>query len=167
MTPLEKAQGQEADSPGRCCIWKYMEIMRMHRSILERKFSQTGVYRSQHQLLMYIAKHPSASQKEIAGQYKISTAAVAVSLKKLEKGGYIRRAVDEKDNRYNQIDLTPKGLKIVEISQLIFGEMEEAMFQGFSGEDFDRLIGYLDRISGNLVQILRGLDIKTESEELT
>lgn len=167
MNPLEKAPEQEADSPGRCCIWKYMEITRMHRSILERKFSQTGVYRSQHQLLMYIAKHPNASQKEVAGQYKISTAAVAVSLKKLEKGGYIRRAVDQKDNRYNQIDLTPKGLEIVETSQLIFGEVEEAMFKGFSREDFDRLAGYLDQISGNLEQILNGSDTKTESEELT
>lgn len=155
MKPLQKAREEEADTPVRHCIWTYMEITRMHRSILERKFSQTGVYRSQHQLLMYIAKHPNASQKEIAEQYKISTAAVAVSLKKLEKGGYIRRAVDEKDNRYNQIDLTPRGLEIVETSQKIFGEVEEAMFQGFSGEDFERLTGYLDRLSGNLEQMLQ------------
>ena len=167
MNPLEKAREQEEENPGRSCIWKYMEITRMHRSILERKFSQTGVYRSQHQLLMYIAKHPKASQKEIAGQHKISTAAVAVSLKKLEKGGYIRRAVDEKDNRYNQIHLTPKGQEIVETSQLIFGEVEKAMFEGFSKKDFDRLTKYLDRISGNLEQILWDPDIKTEREELT
>ena len=55
----------------------------------------------------------------------------------------------------------------METSQLIFGEVEKAMFEGFSKKDFDRLTKYLDRISGNLEQILRDPDIKTEREELT
>lgn len=145
-------EGKEAAS-GHTCVWKYMEIVRRHRTVLEHRFSKTGVYRSQHQILMYVAHHPNASQKEIAEQYKISTAAIAVSLKKLEKGGYIRRAVDEKDNRYNQIDLTEKGREIVDISEAIFNEVEEEMFHGFTSEDFKNLMGYLERVSSNLEQI--------------
>ncbi len=137
------------------CVWKYMEIVRLHRTVLERRLSKTGVYRSQHQILMYVSDHPNASQKEIAERYKISTAAIAVSLKKLEKGGYIRREVDEKDNRYNQIDLTKKGREIVDISQSIFGQVEEEMFDGFSEEDFEKLMEYLERVRKNLERIAK------------
>ena len=42
----------------------------MKRNI-ERKVSATGVYRSQHQLLMQIAHHPKSSQIEIAERMDI------------------------------------------------------------------------------------------------
>ncbi len=152
-TPCKFPGGGKNEISGHACVWKYMEIVRLHRTILEHRFSKTGVYRSQHQILMYVAHHPNASQKEIAEQYKISTAAIAVSLKKLEKGGYIHRAVDEKDNRYNQIDLTEKGREIVDISETIFNEVEDEMFDGFTQTDFENLLGYLQRVSNNLERI--------------
>ncbi|MFR1832152.1 MAG: MarR family winged helix-turn-helix transcriptional regulator [Lachnospiraceae bacterium] len=154
-TPYNSSDMGEDVSASHKCVWKYMEIVRLHRTVLEHRFSKTGVYRSQHQILMYVSDHPNASQKEIAERYKISTAAIAVSLKKLEKGGYIRREVDEKDNRYNQIDLTEKGRQIVDISQSIFGQVEEEMFDGFSGEDFEKLMEYLERVRKNLERIVK------------
>ena len=152
-TPYKCPEKGNGEVSSHTCIRKYMEIVRWHRTILEHRFSKTGVYRSQHQILMYVAHHPNASQKEIAEQYKISTAAIAVSLKKLEKGGYIRREVDEKDNRYNQIDLTETGREIVYVSETIFNEVEEEMFQGFTPEEFTNLMDYLERINGNLERI--------------
>lgn len=154
-TPYNSSDMGEDVSASHKCVWKHMEIVRLHRTVLEHRFSKTGVYRSQHQILMYVSDHPNASQKEIAERYKISTAAIAVSLKKLEKGGYIRREVDEKDNRYNQIDLTEKGRQIVDISQSIFGQVEEEMFDGFSGEDFEKLMEYLERVRKNLERIVK------------
>ena len=44
----------------------WMDVNHLHRTILERKLNQNGLYRSQHQLLMYISDHPNQSQKEIA-----------------------------------------------------------------------------------------------------
>ena len=48
--------------------------------------------------------------------YGVSGATMAVSLKKLEKGGYINRLVDQHDNRCNQICITEKGREVVEES---------------------------------------------------
>ena len=75
----------------------WMDVNHLHRTILERKLNQNGLYRSQHQLLMYISDHPNQSQKEIARLNRISPATAAVTLKKLEKGGYITRIVDQED----------------------------------------------------------------------
>lgn len=109
----------------------YMGINRLHRMVLERQLNKTGVYRSQHQLLMYISANPNASQKDLAKMHQVSAATVAVSLKKLENGGYIKRVVDQDDNRYNQICITEKGKAIVEGSIAYFQTLEAQMYEGF------------------------------------
>lgn len=149
------------DSPSRELVDTYMHVGRLHRMVLERQLNRTGVYRSQHQLLMYIADNPDASQKEIAEFSHVSAATVAVSLKKLENGGYIRRVVDEHDNRYNKICITEKGSAVVENSVRWFQKVEQAIFGGFSPEEMAAMQGFLNRMLTNL----NGLLPETEREE--
>lgn len=137
-------------SPYRKLTDYYIGVGRLHKIVLERQLNKTGVYRGQHQLLMYIADNPNASQKEIARLNQISAATVAVSLKKLELGGYIRRAVDASDNRCNQICLTEKGESVVKKSVSIFLNIQKKMYEGFTQEELDNLQQYLCRIQDNL-----------------
>lgn len=138
-----------------------MGVNRTHRMVLERQLNKTGVFRSQHQLLMYIAANPNVSQKDIATSHHVSTATIAVSLKKLENGGYIKRVVDQKDNRFNQICITPRGKAVTENSIQCFKEAEERMFEGFLQEELDQLEGLLGKVRKNLEQML----LEKESEE--
>lgn len=128
---------------------------KLHRMYLDREVNKSGVYRSQHQILMYIAQFPNASQKEIASHQNVSTATIAVSLKKLEKGGYISRVSNENDNRFNQIRITPKGEAVVEESCQVFRKAEEAMFSDFDEADLSRFEEYLERIRLNLEYLLQ------------
>ena len=50
----------------------FREIHRWHRKALETRLNRTGLFRAQHQILMYVAKHPQSSQKNIAEEFKIS-----------------------------------------------------------------------------------------------
>lgn len=142
------------DSPYWDVMDTYMHINRLHRMILERELNRTGVYRSQHQLLMFIADNPNASQKDIARLHRVSTATVAVSLKKLEQGGYIRRLVDQSDNRCNQLTITEKGQDVATKSAAYFQKVEKQMFSGFSEEELETLRGFLTRICHNLKQMV-------------
>lgn len=148
-------------SPEHELIQKYISITRMHRGTIERRLSVTGVYRSQHQILMYVADNPSVSQTELARMYGVSGATVAVSLKKLEKGGYIVREADEKDSRLNHISITERGKKVVEDSVKIFRNTELCMFQGFTEQDMKKMGEFLDRIHENLKRTQ-----ETESEDI-
>lgn len=130
----------------------YLKIGRLHRDILDKEVRRTGVYRSQHRILMYLAENPDASQKEIARFQEVSTATIAVSLKKLEKAGCIKREVDQADNRCNRIQLTEKGEKIVAQSHEIFYRVEEEMFHGFDEEELRMLNEYFYRIYQNMEQ---------------
>lgn len=117
---------------------------------LERKVMDTGVYRSQHQMLMCLGDNSGCSQRVLAEKMNISTAAVTTTLKKLEKGGYIIREVSNDDNRTNQLQVTEKGKKIIEQSKQLFDELECDMYAGFSEDELNQLFEYYEKILGNL-----------------
>lgn len=120
----------------------------LKRSI-SKKVENTGVFRSQHRLLMILGKHPDCSQTELAERLEISPAAVAVSLKKLEKSGFISRQCQENDNRVNQVVITEKGWKIIDLSTQYFKEMENAFLSDFSEEELKQLQSFLERMIKN------------------
>lgn len=99
---------------------------------------------------MCISDHPNLSQRALARLNDVTAATMAVTLGKLEKGGYICRVVDEKDKRFRQTVITEKGEKVVCDSRRIFRYVEKTMFAGFEEQDFEILSALLDRILANL-----------------
>lgn len=131
-------------------IRKLIGLMNGHRKALESSLESTGVFQGQHRLLMVISDNPNCSQKELADKMEISTATIAVSLKKLEKGGYVARATDSNDTRYNQVVITENGKKVVEQSKKIFRDIDERMFRGFTEEEINVFAEYVSRLSNNI-----------------
>ena len=130
---------------------KFMHINRMHHKQAEKKLIRTGVHRNQHMLLMHLYRTKDApSQKELANCFGISPAAVAVSLKKLENEGYILRNTNENDNRYNEITITEKGKKVVDMSKEILDGLDERSFGNLSSEEKEILGSLLDKVIDNL-----------------
>ena len=105
-------------------IRMFRRVDTMLRRYLDRKVCHTGVYPTQHRLLMELYRNPNCSQVGLAEKFDVSAAAIAVSLKKLEKGGYITRLADEADNRINQVSVTEKGKEVIHKSFLIFEETD-------------------------------------------
>lgn len=132
---------------------KFMHISRLHRSVFEKNVSSLGIHHSQHHLLMYISRcEDTPSQKEIAEHFKISPSAVAVSLKKLEKGNFIEKTSTE-DGRVNKILITEKGKDIVEKTHKMFGEIDSRVFSEISENEIEEINVSLDRILINLEKI--------------
>ena len=132
---------------------RMVAINHLHRRTLERNLKETGIHRAQHRLLMNLAANPTSSQMELAKRLEVSPAAVAVSLKSLAKQGLINKTAKQEDARFNSVELTERGRKIVEESREFFNEIERKMYRGFSGEEMTDFCGYLDRIYDNIAQI--------------
>ena len=132
---------------------RIMDSFRQADQILKRsigrKVKDTGLFRSQHRILMILGKHPDCSQTRLAEKLDVSPAAVAVALKKLEKSGYISRQCDVDDNRMNHVEVTEKGMKAIKTSIVYFQEIESAMLEDFSQEELDILESYFKRIIKN------------------
>ena len=110
------------------------------------------------------------SRTELAEKLEISPAAVAVSLKKLEKTGYISRQCDSRDNRVNQIVITEKGQDMIRRSVEYFREIDENMLKGFSEQEIQELNGLLTRMQQNGEAYYQSLNssevLKEETEEM-
>ncbi len=147
MTDSERNNVEELR---RLSVGRMLKVCRLHKKNFDQRISNLGVYENQHHLLMYLEKNANVSQTHLARELNISTAAVTISLKKLEAEGYITRSMDEKDNRYNQVEITQKGRDIIRQSLQIFQEMDRTIFEGFSNEELIQLSGYFERILENL-----------------
>lgn len=133
-----------------------------HRKIMQHYLDETGVYHAQHRLLMEISRNPNASQNDIARVMDVSAATIAVSLKKLEKEGYINKEMDEGDNRFNKISITEKGNRVVEQSKQIFEASERKVFDGFTEKEKFALSLLLQKLEANLEKMED--EIKSEKE---
>lgn len=132
-----------------------IHLARLHHKICERRLEDLPIHRSQHMLLMHLAKTKEPpSQKELAAHLEISPAAVAVSLKKLEAEGYIARSATEDDSRVNEITITDKGRKIITESRLIFDGIDSEMFAGISEEAILTCTETLCRVNANIKALL-------------
>jgi DNA-binding MarR family transcriptional regulator len=128
----------------------FMVTDRMHRRLFEGMVADLGMHRSQHFLLMNIDREGVGSQKELAARLNISTAAVAVSLKKLEAEGYIERNAAESDSRNNEIRITDEGKRVISVSRDYIRRLDEAMFLGIDGEALAVFVRCLDMMQKNL-----------------
>lgn len=134
-------------------IHQLINFAMKHRKIMQNYLDETGVYQAQHRLLMQISHNPNASQNDIARLMDVSAATVAVSLKKLEKGGYIHKEMDEGDNRLNKITITEKGNRVVAQSRQIIDSTDRKIFEGFTEEDKSALSVLLQRLNANLARM--------------
>lgn len=121
----------------------------MMKCSIDRRVKITGLYRSQHRMLMFLGDYPDCSQTELAEKLEISGAAVAVSLKRLEKAGYIKRQCDTEDNRMNHMVITEKGKAAIEESKDFFYEIEGAALYGFSEKEILKMEEFLNRVLQN------------------
>ena len=122
---------------------------RCHRAVIEARLADLGIHRTQHMVLMYLFRHEeTATQREIAQEFRISQAAVSVTLNKLESAGFIKR--ESHDARANRIRITPEGRKLIDRTHELFGQVDEAMFKGISREELTRLRELLARMQENL-----------------
>ena len=122
----------------------------MHRVLIDSQVGILGLHRTQHRILMHLARYEKLpSQKELADHFDITPAAVTGALKKLEQQGYVERSLGQ-DNRYNELRITEKGRDLVIQTRKLFSEADLAMFDGFSDEELDIYISCLEKLQANI-----------------
>lgn len=133
------------------------QINQAHRSAVQAELNAAGLGEVGHPMLLTIlqgscpddAEGQCQAQRDLAQLLHISPAAVATSLKSLEKGGYIRREPGS-DARKNRVILTPKGVEAVTVCQNAFVRVSQRMLSDFSPEERAQLLSFRQRMLRNL-----------------
>ncbi len=106
-------------------------------------------------MILFILDHHGkkgeiASQRELAQALHVSPATIAVSLKSLERLGYVEKKVDERDARCNRVIITEKGEDALKQCFEVFEEIDARMMEDFSMQERELLNQLHKKVLNNL-----------------
>lgn len=133
-----------------CLIHQFMWASRIHRGMIEEQVKKIGIHSSQHRMLGIIAADKDICQKDIAQRLNISSAAVAVTLGKLEAAGLIERSQFFEDARKNHIRITDKAADILRQTNDKFVEIDDRFLGALTEEELDTLSALVLKICHSL-----------------
>lgn len=138
----------------RSVLGLFFSITKRHRQAVEDYCEKNDLQKSQHRM-MFTLNHlgDGTCQKDVAEHLQITPAAVAVTLKKLERSGVVKKEIRDEDNRYNRIYMTDKGKEIVKQSIQAFNAIDNAAFSGVTEDEMDELTRILNKIHANLKKL--------------
>ena len=133
-------------------------LERKHHIAVDSLLYQRGVQNIGQPMILTILSQQKdgtiESQKELARRLRVSPATVTVSLKSMERDGYVRKLSNAEDLRCKPITITEKGRKAAQLIDEVFETLDHGMYQGFSPEDLTRISGLYRRMIDNLDAIV-------------
>ena len=127
----------------------FLNVSRLHKLKTEEALDKLPSTPSQHKMLATIDQKKLDSQKSLSKELNISSAAVAVTLTKLEKANFIEQTPEDK--RANGITITDAGKELLKTTKHAFQKMDEEFFKPLSDDEL-----------ASLIEILRKLDRESE-----
>lgn len=113
------------------------ELVHLYFVKIYNQMESYGLHPGQVAVMKALDRKEGISQRELADILHIKPPTVAVSIKRMEKNGFIERKPDEKDQRITRIYLTQYGKKINQEIVELLQKNEEELFQGFEeGEKY-------------------------------
>ena len=139
--------------------WRRLSIA--HRLCQDMLLKSTGLTDvSQPGLLEVLGSCPdytSESQKILAEKLHVTPATITVSLRSMQRNGYITKVMDDGDQRRKRIKLTEKGQ---EASRMLVGftdTLDAEMYKGFTPEERAKCAEFFQRMTENLESSAEGL----------
>ena len=113
------------------------------------KLESTGIDACDRPYLLYVCRHPNASQDAISDALFVNKSSVARRLAHLEKEGYVTRTPDESDRRVLLVTPTEKALAMLPLLQALAQEWNAAITEGFTEEEIDTFSSLIARAYEN------------------
>lgn len=137
-------------------------LERKHHNAVDSLLSRHGIGNIGQPMILCILSQQKdgtiESQKELARRLRVSPATMTVSLKSMERDGYVKKLSNAEDLRCKPITITEKGRRAAQLIDEVFESLDHGMYQGFSTEDREHISGLYRRIIDNLDAIASGRD---------
>ena len=131
-------------------------LFQAHRTAVQAGLAERGIEALGSPLLMMLLQcgkeHGEIpTQRALAKVLLVSPAAIAMSLKSLERLGFVEKRTDPADQRRKRVTVTPKGEEAVETCWKVLMEVDRRMMEGFSPAEREGLERYHQRMLQNLM----------------
>jgi DNA-binding MarR family transcriptional regulator len=105
-----------------------------------------GIKTAQLGAVFFLLKHDGCMLKEISTGLGLNNSAITTLVVRMEKGGLLTRESCSVDGRSYRIHLTNKAKSIGQKAIPVAKELNSMLAQGFSDEEIDTVIRFLDSI---------------------
>jgi len=129
---------------------------RIHRAsrLLRNRFNEVvnseGLFSGQHHIIILLKHNDGLTLSEVAKATNVTPATASVSVKRMEKAGFIEKRSDEADARTVRIYLTEKGKSVTDNIKEKMDAQENMLTEGLSKEETLALSCMLDKIIDNM-----------------
>ena len=124
-------------------------VARLERINFNRDVAEEGLFAGQHKIIMFLKFQGSATIGEIAKETGTKPSTVSVSVKRMEKAGFVKRRQSKADGRITEILLTPKGQAVPEHIHHKMEAEEKMLTNGLTDDEINILSDLLDKIIEN------------------
>jgi DNA-binding MarR family transcriptional regulator len=110
-------------------------LCRNHRALATVELAKLGLHPGQNIALQKIGEEPGITQAQLAERLEVQQPTAANMLRRLEKGGFVRREPSPEDARASTLHLTDKGQEVLPKIEGFWRELEARVTQGLSVEE--------------------------------
>lgn len=124
-------------------------VSRISKLNFNKAVAEEGLFSGQHHIIMLLKEHEKMTVSEIAQEIGVAYSTASVSLKRLEKAGFVSKLSDSEDARKTYIVLTKKGDSVPENIKKKLDSQEEIITKGMTTDEIMLLSDLLDKIFEN------------------
>lgn len=127
-------------------------VARLQKCAFNKAVAEEGLFSGQHRIIMILKRDGYATIGDIAKETGTTASTVSVSIKRMEKAGFVARRCNKEDARISEIYLTKKGEKAPEHIKAKMESEEEMITKGFNEQEKLILSDMIDRIIDNFMK---------------
>lgn len=127
-------------------------LSRIIRTKFNEVLNEEGLFSGQHHIVMSLFHDDGQTVGQIAKHLGVAPATASVSIKRMEKAGFIKREADENDARTVKIFLTDKGRDVMQNIRDKMDEQEKKITSCLSESEVAYLTDTIDKIIKNFME---------------
>jgi MarR family transcriptional regulator, transcriptional regulator for hemolysin len=131
--------GLTVNTLGRNIVWN-----------LAQRTAEHGVLPGAYPVIAWLMHVGQATQTELARLIGIEQPTMAVTLRRMERDGIVRRAPDPDHGRKSQVSLTPRGRQLSEIISKAAHDVQKVASRGLSKAELDEFYRLAGIMTDNL-----------------
>lgn len=125
-------------------------LSRLMRKAFNEAASEEGLFSGQTDILFFINKNEGCTLGELSKELGVAVATASVSVKRMEKAGFILKKADEKDARLTRLYPTDRAKQAPENIRKKMDSLDEVIKKGMSAEEAEMLSMLLEKAIYNL-----------------
>jgi DNA-binding MarR family transcriptional regulator len=135
--------------------WALTQAARLHRTHLNMKLAELGLFAGQEQVLDTVNGYGALTISELAAMLRVRAPTASKMVTRLTALGFVQRDPGRKDARTVRVRLTRKGRMVVTRLQGLWDEVERDLLKDLSSTEQRQLQELLLRVAMNFSTVVK------------